>query len=43
MRTFEEKVNYNKKRYKTDNFSAGYVIGVQMYHDYPKYAEKCKA
>ena len=43
MRTFEEKVNYNKKRYKTDNFSAGYVIGVQMYHDYPKYDEKGKA
>ena len=42
MRTFEEKVNYNKKRYKTDNFSAGYVIGVQMYHDYPKYDEKAK-
>ena len=42
MRTFEEKVNYNKKRYKTDNFSAGYVIGVQMYHDYPKYDEKGK-
>ena len=43
MRTLEEKVNYNKKRYKTDNFSAGYVIGVQMYHDYPKYDEKGKA
>lgn len=35
MRTLKEKVEHNNKRYKTDDFSAGYIIGVQMYHDYP--------
>ena len=43
MRTLKEKVEHNNKRYKTDDFSAGYIIGVQMYHDYPKYDEKGKA
>ena len=43
MRTLKEKVEYNNKRYKTDDISAGYIIGVQMYHDYPKYNKKGKA
>ena len=43
MRTFEEKVNYNKKHYSTDDFSAGYIIGVGIYRDYPKSDEKGKA
>lgn len=46
MRTFKEKFDYNKKRYDSnihDEFSSGYVFGVSIYQDYPKYDEKGKA
>ena len=43
MRTLKEKIDYNKKRYSTDDFSTGYFIGVKMYRDYPKHDEKGKA
>ena len=43
MKTLQEKINFNKSRSVSDQFAAGYIIGVTMYKDYPKLDEKGKA
>lgn len=43
MKTLKEKVDYNRKRSSSDQFAAGYIIGVTMYNDYPKLDDKGKA
>ena len=43
MKTLKEKVDYSRKRSSSDQFAAGYIIGVTMYKDYPKLDDKGKA
>ena len=43
MKTLQEKINFNKSRSVSDQFSAGYIIGITMYKDYPKLDDKGKA
>lgn len=43
MRTLQEKIDYNRKCSTSDQFSAGYIIGITMYKDYPKLDDKGKA
>ena len=43
MKTLKEKVDYTRNRSSSDQFAAGYIIGVTMYNDYPKLDDKGKA
>ena len=43
MKTLQEKIKFNKIRSVSDQFAAGYIIGVTMYKDYPKLDDKGKA